>query len=57
MPLTLLLLSGSRKTFSFPPETTVGRVKELVWGSWPNGAFHTSPSCSSHHVIVVVRKC
>ncbi|EJT99202.1 hypothetical protein DACRYDRAFT_117972 [Dacryopinax primogenitus] len=33
--ITLLLLSGSRKTFSFPPETTVGRVKELVWGSWP----------------------
>lgn len=21
----------------FEPETTVGRVKELVWNTWPNG--------------------
>ena len=33
--LTFLLVSGNRKTQSFEPETTVGRVKELVWNAWP----------------------
>ncbi|KAG9311507.1 hypothetical protein JVU11DRAFT_7708 [Chiua virens] len=33
--LTFLLVSGLRKTQSFEPETTVGRVKELVWNAWP----------------------
>ncbi|KAF8841136.1 hypothetical protein BDN67DRAFT_572918 [Paxillus ammoniavirescens] len=33
--LTFLLVSGRRKTQSFDPETTVGRVKELVWNAWP----------------------
>ena len=36
--LTFLLVTGSRKTMSFNPETTVGRVKELVWNAWPSGA-------------------
>ena len=36
--LTFLLVSGSRKTMSFGPETTIGRVKELVWNAWPSGA-------------------
>ncbi|KAI9461361.1 hypothetical protein HD554DRAFT_2130443 [Boletus coccyginus] len=30
------LISGNRKTTqSFGPDTTVGRVKELVWNAWP----------------------
>lgn len=33
--LTFLLVSGQRKTQTFEPETTVGRVKELVWNVWP----------------------
>ncbi|KAH0835028.1 hypothetical protein J3R83DRAFT_10765 [Lanmaoa asiatica] len=33
--LTFLLVSGLRKTQSFEPETTIGRVKELVWNAWP----------------------
>ncbi|KAF9240416.1 hypothetical protein BU15DRAFT_61430 [Melanogaster broomeanus] len=33
--LTFLLVSGRRKTQSFDPQTTVGRVKELVWNAWP----------------------
>ncbi|KIJ63851.1 hypothetical protein HYDPIDRAFT_29201 [Hydnomerulius pinastri MD-312] len=33
--LTFLLVSGRRKVQSFDPETTVGRVKELVWNAWP----------------------
>ncbi|KAF7331668.1 Ubiquitin-like domain-containing protein [Mycena kentingensis (nom. inval.)] len=34
--LTFLLVSGRRRTQSFDPETTVGRVKELVWNAWPS---------------------
>ncbi|PPR04277.1 hypothetical protein CVT26_004067 [Gymnopilus dilepis] len=33
--LTFLLISGKRRTMSFEPETAIGRVKELVWNSWP----------------------
>lgn len=35
--LTFLLVSGRRRTMSFEPETTVGRVKELAWNTWPSG--------------------
>jgi hypothetical protein len=35
--LTLLLVSGTRKTMSFEPETAIGRVKELIWNAWPTG--------------------
>lgn len=35
--ITFLLVSGRRRTMTFEPETTVGRVKELVWNTWPNG--------------------
>ncbi|KAG6849099.1 hypothetical protein H0H93_011319 [Arthromyces matolae] len=41
--LTFLLISGRRRTMSFEPGTTLGRVKELVWNSWPSGA---SPNCT-----------
>ncbi len=40
VPQTLvqfLLVSGRRRSMAFDPETTVGRVKELVWNTWPNG--------------------
>ncbi|KAG6332678.1 hypothetical protein ID866_6409 [Astraeus odoratus] len=33
--LTFLLVSGRRKSQSFDPKTTIGRVKELVWNAWP----------------------
>ena len=35
--LTFLLISGRRRTMSFEPESPIGRVKELVWNSWPTG--------------------
>ena len=35
--LTFLLVSGRRRAMSFEPETTIGRVKELVWNAWPSG--------------------
>jgi len=37
IPLTFLLITGARRSMSFDPETTVGRVKELIWGGWPEG--------------------
>ncbi|KAG5647703.1 hypothetical protein DXG03_008426 [Asterophora parasitica] len=33
--ITFLVISGRRKTMSFEPETTLGRLKELVWNAWP----------------------
>jgi hypothetical protein len=35
--LAFLLVSGKRRTMNFDPTTTVGRVKELMWNSWPAG--------------------
>ena len=35
--ITFLLVTGKRRTMSFDPETTIGRVKELVWNTWPEG--------------------
>jgi len=35
--LTFLLVSGRRRTMSFDPAITIGRVKELVWNAWPAG--------------------
>ncbi|KAJ3724160.1 hypothetical protein DFJ43DRAFT_1158010 [Lentinula guzmanii] len=39
-----LMISGRRRVMTFEPETTVGRVKELVWNTWPSG-----PGRSSSH--------
>jgi Ubiquitin-2 like Rad60 SUMO-like len=33
--ITFLLISGRRRTLSFASSTSIGRVKELVWNSWP----------------------
>ncbi|WVQ79896.1 hypothetical protein IAT38_001996 [Cryptococcus sp. DSM 104549] len=30
-----LVISGQSHVFSFEPEITVGRLKELIWSSWP----------------------
>jgi hypothetical protein len=35
--MTFLLVSGRRRTMSFDPAMTIGRVKELVWNAWPAG--------------------
>ena len=47
VPQTLvqfLLVSGRRRSMAFDPETTVGRVKELVWNTWPNGTLSFPPA-------------
>ncbi|KAF9515718.1 hypothetical protein BS47DRAFT_1341647 [Hydnum rufescens UP504] len=33
--LTLLLISGRRRNLSFNPQSTVLRVKEIIWNTWP----------------------
>jgi hypothetical protein len=43
-----LLVSGRRRSMAFDPETTVGRVKELVWNTWPNGTLSFVPAPSPH---------
>lgn len=35
--LTFLLVNGKRRVMNFDSYTSVGRVKELVWNTWPNG--------------------
>jgi hypothetical protein len=50
--LQFLLVSGRRRSMAFEPETTVGRVKELVWNSWPSGTFQLSPSYHTHALSI-----
>jgi hypothetical protein len=49
--LTFLLVSGRRRTMSFEPDTTVGRVKELVWNAWPSGEYTSWLSCDVPRVL------
>lgn len=41
--LTILVLSGDRKKFTFHPDTTAGRVKEMIWNTWDASMSPTSP--------------
>jgi hypothetical protein len=41
--LTILVLSGDRKKFTFHPDMTAGRVKEMVWSTWDAGMSPISP--------------
>ncbi|RPD65301.1 hypothetical protein L226DRAFT_456020 [Lentinus tigrinus ALCF2SS1-7] len=54
--LTFLLVSGRRRTMSFEPETTVGRVKELVWNAWPNDWQDERPPAPSYLRILHLGK-
>ena len=56
--LTILVLSGDRKKFTFHPDTTAGRVKEMIWSTWDASMSPTSPVCSpgtSYTVIILLR--
>lgn len=35
--ITLLLVSGRRRTHEFDPKMTIGELKEMVWSNWPSG--------------------
>lgn len=52
--LCFLMVSGKRRAMSFEPETTVGRVKELVWNAWPTGmSVHGFRSCNHPRLTLV----
>src|ERR1700761_2174805 len=44
--LTFLLVSTRRRTMSYEPDTTIGRVKELLWNTWPSGLHSAAISMS-----------
>ncbi|KIL64714.1 hypothetical protein M378DRAFT_77875, partial [Amanita muscaria Koide BX008] len=46
--ISFLLVTGCRRTMSFEPETTVGRVKELVWNTWPEEWRKDRPPAPSY---------
>jgi hypothetical protein len=54
--LTFLLVSGRRRTMSFDPDTTVGRVKELVWNAWPSEWQDERPPAPSYFRILYLGK-
>ncbi|KAH9015853.1 ubiquitin-related domain-containing protein [Lactarius hengduanensis] len=54
--LQFLLVSGRRRSMGFEPETTVGRVKELVWNSWPNDWQDERPPAPSYLRILHLGK-
>ncbi|KAG2151173.1 ubiquitin-related domain-containing protein [Suillus bovinus] len=54
--LTFLLVSGRRRTMSFDPAITIGRVKELVWNAWPVDWQDESPQAPSHLRILYLGK-
>lgn len=51
--LRVLVISGDSHVFTFEPETTVGRMKELVWSMWPSDWSSPAqpPSPSSLRVL------
>ncbi|KAJ4495376.1 hypothetical protein C8R41DRAFT_762610 [Lentinula lateritia] len=51
-----LMISGKRRVMTFEPETTVGRVKELVWNTWPSDWQEERPSTPSHLRILHLGK-
>ncbi|KAI0037236.1 ubiquitin-related domain-containing protein, partial [Vararia minispora EC-137] len=54
--ITFLLVSGRRRSMLFDPETTVGRVKELVWNTWPNDWQDERPPAPSYFRILYLGK-
>ncbi|KZT68922.1 hypothetical protein DAEQUDRAFT_306437 [Daedalea quercina L-15889] len=54
--LTFLLITGKRRTMSFDPETSIGRVKELVWNAWPNEWQDERPPAPSYLRILYLGK-
>ncbi|VDC07439.1 unnamed protein product [Peniophora sp. CBMAI 1063] len=54
--VTFLLVNGKRRTMQFEPETTVGRVKELVWNTWPNDWQDQRPPAPSYFRILHLGK-
>ncbi|KAL1746613.1 ubiquitin-related domain-containing protein [Schizophyllum fasciatum] len=54
--LTFLTVTARRKTLSFDPETTVGKVKELVWDQWPEDWQEERPPAPAYLRILYLGK-
>ncbi|KAL9710017.1 hypothetical protein Ac2012v2_007079 [Leucoagaricus gongylophorus] len=54
--LTFLLVSGKKRTMSFEQDTTIGRVKELIWNAWPSEWKEDRPPAPSFLRIVYLGK-
>ncbi|KAF8579661.1 hypothetical protein K439DRAFT_1394495 [Ramaria rubella] len=54
--LTFLMISGRRRTMSFASSTTIGRVKELVWNSWPADWSDERPPAPNYLRILYLGK-
>ncbi|PFH47967.1 hypothetical protein AMATHDRAFT_66410 [Amanita thiersii Skay4041] len=54
--ITFLLITGRRRTMSFDPETTIGRVKELVWNTWPEEWQNERPPAPSYLRLLYLGK-
>ncbi|KAG8980637.1 hypothetical protein FRB90_007581, partial [Tulasnella sp. 427] len=54
--ITLLLVSGRRRTVEFEKQTTVGELKEIVWSTWPGDwSDELPPSASFLRILYLGR--
>lgn len=54
--ITLLLVSGRRRTVEFEKQTTVGELKEIVWSTWPGEwSDELPPSASFLRILYLGR--
>lgn len=54
--ITLLLVSGRRRTAEFEKQTTVGELKEIVWSTWPGEwSDELPPSASFLRILYLGR--
>ncbi|GFZ47889.1 hypothetical protein JCM24511_05636 [Saitozyma sp. JCM 24511] len=51
--LRVLIISGQSHVFSFEPEATVGRMKELIWSNWPSEWTAPAPPPSPAYLRVL----
>jgi len=54
--ITLLLVSGRRRTQEFDRKTTIGELKEMVWSTWPSEwSDELPPSASFLRILYLGR--
>ncbi|KAG8887657.1 hypothetical protein FRC00_000334, partial [Tulasnella sp. 408] len=54
--ITLLLVSGRRRTAEFEKQTTIGELKEIVWSTWPGEwSDELPPSASFLRILYLGR--
>jgi hypothetical protein len=54
--LTFLLVSGRRRTMSYEPATTIRRVQEMLWNTWPTDWTDERPPTPSYLRILYLGK-